>query len=64
MALFLGSSLLTLGSSCSIALFWCYEIASWSLVILFGGTAMFLKRKAALVLDEGTYTGHNLGIDC
>jgi hypothetical protein len=45
-------------------LFWCYEIASWSLVILFGGTAMFLKRKAALVLDEGTYTGHNLGIDC
>ncbi|KAF3333131.1 hypothetical protein FCM35_KLT00822 [Carex littledalei] len=63
MALFLGSSLLTLGSSCSIALFWCYEIASWSLVILYGGTACFLKRKAALVLDEGNYAGHNLGLE-
>ncbi|KAF3333178.1 hypothetical protein FCM35_KLT00869 [Carex littledalei] len=63
MAIFLGSSLLTLGSSCSIALFWCYEIASWSLVILYGGTACFLKRKAALVLDEGNYTGHNLGLE-
>ncbi|KAG4141791.1 hypothetical protein ERO13_D06G095800v2 [Gossypium hirsutum] len=29
LALFLGSSLLTLGSSCSLPLFWCYEIASW-----------------------------------
>ncbi|KAJ4781906.1 Pericentriolar material 1 protein [Rhynchospora pubera] len=63
LALFLGSSLLTLGSSCSVALFWCYEIAAWSLVILYGGTACFLKRKAVLVLDEGNYAGHNLGLE-
>lgn len=51
LALFLGSSLLTLGSGCSVPLFWCYEIAAWGLVILYGGTAFFLRRKAAVVLD-------------
>ncbi|KAF6164419.1 hypothetical protein GIB67_025245 [Kingdonia uniflora] len=63
LALFLGSSLLTLGSSCSLPLFWCYEIASWSLVILYGGTAVFLRRKAAVILDEGNFYGGNLGLE-
>ncbi|XP_009421203.2 uncharacterized protein LOC104000798 [Musa acuminata AAA Group] len=63
MALFLGSSLLTMGNSCFIPLFWSYEIASWGLVILYGGTAFFLRRKAAVILDEGDYAGHNLGLE-
>nr|GLL16903.1 uncharacterized protein LOC109190987 isoform X1 [Ipomoea trifida] len=63
LALFLGSTLLTLGSSCSVPLFWCYEIASWGLVILYGGTAFFLRRKAAVILDESDFTGHNLGVE-
>lgn len=63
MAIFLGSTLLTQGSSCSIPLFWCYEIVSWGLVILYGGTSNFLKRKAAAILDEGNYAGHNLGLE-
>ncbi|KAI0492594.1 hypothetical protein KFK09_026868 [Dendrobium nobile] len=64
LSLFLGSSLLTLGSSCSIPLFWCYEITAWGLVTLYGGTAFFLKRKAATVLDEGgNYGGRNLGLE-
>ncbi|XP_031256629.1 uncharacterized protein LOC116114626 [Pistacia vera] len=63
LALFLGSSLLTLGSSCSVPLFWCYEIASWGLVILYAGTAFFLRRKAAVVLDEGDFGGRNLGLE-
>ncbi|WOL02183.1 hypothetical protein Cni_G10902 [Canna indica] len=63
MALFLGSSLLTMGNSCSVPLFWSYEIASWGLVILYGGTAFFLRRKAAVILDEGDYAGHNLGLE-
>ncbi|PSR91252.1 Histone-lysine N-methyltransferase, H3 lysine-79 specific protein [Actinidia chinensis var. chinensis] len=63
LALFLGSSLLTLGSSCSLPLFWCYEIASWGLVILYGGTAFFLRRKAAVVLDETNFSGRNLGLE-
>lgn len=52
-----------MGSSCSIPLFWCYEIAAWGLVILYGGTAFFLKRKAAAVLDDGNYGGRNLGLE-
>ncbi|CAM9003893.1 unnamed protein product [Rhodiola kirilowii] len=52
LSVFLGSSLLTLGSNCSVPLFWCYEVASWGLVILFGGTTFFLRRKAAQILDE------------
>ncbi|XP_057468423.1 LOW QUALITY PROTEIN: uncharacterized protein LOC130757648 [Actinidia eriantha] len=63
LALFLGSSLLTLGSSCSLPLFWCYEIASWGLVILYGGVAFFLRRKAAVVLDETNFSGRNLGLE-
>ncbi|XP_039126196.1 uncharacterized protein LOC120262186 [Dioscorea cayenensis subsp. rotundata] len=63
MALFLGSSILTLGSSCSIPLFWCYEIASWGLVMMYGGTAFFLRRKAAAILDETDFAGRNLGLE-
>lgn len=63
LALFLGSTLLTLGSRCSIPLFWCYEIASWGLVILYGGTAYYLRRKAATILDESDFAGHNLGLE-
>lgn len=63
LALFLGSTLLTLGSRCSVPLFWCYETASWGLVILYGGTAFFLRRKAAVVLDESNFTGQNLGVE-
>ncbi|KAJ7965975.1 Eukaryotic translation initiation factor 3 subunit L [Quillaja saponaria] len=47
LALFLGSSLLTLGSGCSLPLFWCYEIASWGLVILYGGTAFLPEKKGS-----------------
>ncbi|KAL3500537.1 hypothetical protein ACH5RR_039630 [Cinchona calisaya] len=63
LALFLGSTLLTLGSRCSVPLFWCYEIASWGLVILYGGTASFLRRKAAVVLDESDFAGRNVGVE-
>lgn len=63
LALFLGSSLLTLGSSCSLPLFWCYEIATWGLVILYAGTAFFLRRKAAVILDESDFSGRNLGLE-
>ncbi|CAH1428014.1 unnamed protein product [Lactuca virosa] len=63
LALFLGSTLLTLGSRCSIPLFWCYEISSWGLVILYGGTAFYLRRKAATVLDETEFSGRNLGLE-
>lgn len=63
LALFLGSSLLTLGGSCSVPLFWCYEISSWGLVILYGGTAFFLRRKAATILGEGDLGGRNLGLE-
>ncbi|KAE8664270.1 eukaryotic translation initiation factor 3 subunit L-like [Hibiscus syriacus] len=62
-ALFLGSSLLTLGSSCSLPLFWCYEIASWGLVILYGGTAFFLRRRAAVILDEVESGSRTLGLE-
>ncbi|XP_065849656.1 uncharacterized protein [Euphorbia lathyris] len=63
LALFLGSSLLTLGSSCSLPLFWCYEIATWGLVILYGGTAFFLRRKAAMILDESDFSSRNRGLE-
>lgn len=65
LALFLGSSLLTLGSSCSVPLFVCYEIIAVGLVILYGGTAFFLKRKAASFLDEANLSSRNLEmLDC
>lgn len=63
LALFLGSTLLTLGSSCALPLFWCYEIASWGLVTLYGGTAFFLRRKAATILDESNFAGRNHGLE-
>ncbi|KAK1407991.1 hypothetical protein QVD17_39620 [Tagetes erecta] len=63
LAVFLGSTLLTLGSTCSIPLFWCYEITSWSLVILYCGTAYLLRRKAATVLDETDFASRNLGLE-
>jgi len=63
MAIVLGSTLLALGSTCSVPLFWCYEITAWGLAILYGGTAFFLRRKAAVVLDEGDYTTHNVGLE-
>ncbi|KAI6680045.1 hypothetical protein NL676_033926 [Syzygium grande] len=63
LAIFLGSSLLTLGSSCSVPLFWCYEISTWGLVVLYGGTAFFLKRKAAVILDAGEYGSRTLGLE-
>ncbi|KAB1204403.1 hypothetical protein CJ030_MR8G027196 [Morella rubra] len=63
LAVFLGSTLLTLGNSCAAPLFWCYEITSWGLVILYGGTAFFLKRKAAVILDEGDFSGRNHGLE-
>lgn len=44
-------------------LFWCYEVASWGLVILYGGTAFFLRRKAAVILDEGDFGGRNVGLE-
>ena len=59
LAIFLGSSLLTLGSSCSVPLFWCYEISSWGLVILYAGTAFSLRRRAALTIDEGEFGNRN-----
>ncbi|KAL2548451.1 hypothetical protein Fot_09981 [Forsythia ovata] len=63
LALFLGSTLLTLGSACSFPLFWCYEISSWGLVILYGGTAFCLRRKAAVILDDSDFAGRNLGLE-
>ncbi|CAF2241045.1 unnamed protein product [Brassica rapa] len=59
LAIFLGSTLLTLGSSCSMPLFWCYEISSWGLVILYAGTAFCLRRRAALTIDEGEFGYRN-----
>lgn len=40
-------------------LFWCYEISSWGLVILYAGTAFFLRRRAALTIDEGEFGNRN-----
>ncbi|KAL8256275.1 hypothetical protein R6Q59_031342 [Mikania micrantha] len=62
LALFLGSTLLTLGSKCSIPLFWCYEISSWGLVILYGGTAFHLRRRASTG-DETDFANRNLGLE-
>ena len=63
LALFLRSSLVTLVSNCSAPLFWCYEVASRWLVVLDGGTALFLRRKAATVLDERNFSSQNLGLE-
>lgn len=63
LALFLGSTLLTLGSPCSLPLFWCYEISLWGLVFLYGGTAFCLRRKAAVIYDDSDFAGRNLGLE-
>ncbi|MQM04146.1 hypothetical protein Taro_036940 [Colocasia esculenta] len=64
LALILGSTLLTSGSSCSIALFWCYEITLWGLVVLYGGTAFFLRRKASIMmLHQVDLAGRNHGVE-
>lgn len=57
LALFLGSSILTLGTDCSIALFWCYETVCWGMASLLAGVTFFLRRKAAVILDIGTHYG-------
>ena len=44
-------------------LFWCYEVAAWGLVILYAATAILLRRKAAVILDEGNFSGRNLGLE-
>lgn len=44
-------------------LFWCYEISTWGLVVLYGGTAFFLRRKAALIIDGGEYGSRTLGLE-
>lgn len=56
-ALLLGPTILTQESDCSSILFWCYEVMCWGLVVLFGGAAFFLRRKAAVILDEGEHYG-------
>lgn len=56
-ALLLGPTILTQESDCSSILFWCYEVMCWGLVILSGGAAFFLRRKAAVILDEGEHYG-------
>lgn len=64
LALFLGSTILTLQTDCSITLFWCYEVACWSLVLLFGGTFSCLRRKAAVIMDEGeVYGNRTIGME-
>lgn len=30
---------------------------------MYGGTAFFLRRKAAVILDEGDFSGRNLGLE-
>ncbi|BBN11321.1 hypothetical protein MPTK1_5g10900 [Marchantia polymorpha subsp. ruderalis] len=60
LALFLGSSILTLETECSIALFWCYEVVCWGTSILLAGTAFFLRRKAAVIMDAGEFYGSHL----
>lgn len=44
-------------------LFWCYEIAAWGLVVLYGGTAFFLRRRVAIILDEGEFGSRTLGLE-
>lgn len=64
MAIFLGSSVLTLGTECSIALFWCYQVACWGLITLLAATIILLRRKAAIILDAGEYYGqHAMGVE-
>ncbi|CAM6095568.1 unnamed protein product [Calypogeia fissa] len=57
LALFLGSSILTLQTDCSVALFWCYEVVCWGTAFLLAGSAIFLRRKAAVIMDVGSHYG-------
>jgi hypothetical protein len=59
LSIFMGIFILRLGTSCSIALFWCYEVACWGMIILLGATAWLLQRKAAVIMDAGEYYGHH-----
>lgn len=64
LSVFLGCFTWRLGTPCSTALFWSYEIACWGLIILLGGTAFVLQRKAALIIDAGEYYGlHERGVE-
>lgn len=63
LSFFLGLIIQLLGSSCSLPLFWCYEVTSLGLVILYGGTAFFLRRKAALVLAEANFSDQDFGLE-
>ncbi|KAL0311988.1 UNVERIFIED_CONTAM: hypothetical protein Sradi_5598100 [Sesamum radiatum] len=54
-------SLLVAAARCPC--FVCYEIACWGLVILHGGAAFFLRRKAAVILDESDFAGRNIGLE-
>lgn len=63
LSFFLGLIIQLLGSSCSLPLFWCYEVTSLGLVILYGGTAFFLRRKAALVLAEANFSDQEFGLE-
>ncbi|KAL8171667.1 hypothetical protein V2J09_023471 [Rumex salicifolius] len=63
LALFLGSSLLTVGSSCTLPLFWCYEITTWGLVILHGGTAFSLRKRANAIPDGADSSGRYMGLE-
>ncbi|KAL3699064.1 hypothetical protein R1sor_017086 [Riccia sorocarpa] len=60
LAVILGSSILTLQTECSLALFWCYEVVCWGTSILLAGTAFFLRRKAAVIMDVGEWYGTHL----
>ncbi|KAJ8637558.1 hypothetical protein MRB53_011825 [Persea americana] len=63
LSFFLGLIIQLLGSSCSLPLFWCYEVTSLGLVILYGGTAFFLRRKAPLVLAEANFSDQEFGLE-
>ncbi|XP_078428999.1 uncharacterized protein LOC144701145 [Wolffia australiana] len=67
LGLFLGSSLLTLGSSCSVPLFWCYEVSAQGLALLYGGAALVLRRKAAVagtgMMWRAELTGRDIGLE-
>ncbi|KAL2609755.1 hypothetical protein R1flu_028328 [Riccia fluitans] len=60
LAVILGSSILTLQTECSLALFWCYEVVCWGTAILLAGAAFFLRRKAAVIMDAGEWYGSHL----
>ncbi|KAI4376948.1 hypothetical protein MLD38_014649 [Melastoma candidum] len=63
LAVFPGWSLLYMENRCSKPLFWCYEISALGLVFIYGGTAFFLQRKAALVLDQKHCGTRTLGLE-